>query len=95
MELEKSTAQSELIAEQLRHAIDLLRAELDGVQSELEHTRALQDHRLEGLESASLDHEARLRAVQEGVTTSRVWAGLLSGGSGLVSLLALLRALLG
>jgi len=84
---------AELIAEQLRHTIDLLRAEIDTLQREQSHQRALIEQRLAALEASSSDHEARLRAVTDGVTSFKVWSGLASGGSSLVSLAALLKVL--
>ena len=72
---------AELVAEQLRHAIDLLRAEIETLQREQAHQRALIEQRLAALESASNDHEGRLRSVTDGVTSFKVWSGLASGGS--------------
>lgn len=88
-------AEAALIAEQLRHTIDLLRADLAAVQTELEHHKEMTDHRLAQLESAARDHETRIRALTEGVTQFKVWSGLASGGSGLMSAFALLRAWFG
>ena len=74
----------QLLAEQLKRAIDRLRAE----------TR-LANQRLEVLEKMAVDHETRLRSVSDGVTQFKVWSGLTSGGSGLMSLLAFLRTYFG
>lgn len=74
----------QLLAEQLKRAIDRLRAE-----------ERLANQRLDALEKSAADHEARLRAVSDGVTQFKVWLGLTSGGSGLMSLLAFLRSFLG
>jgi hypothetical protein len=84
---------AELIAEQLRHTIDLLRAQMEAVQRDQAHQRALIEQRLAALESAVTDHEDRLRTVTDGVTSFKVWSGLASGGSSLVSLAALLKVL--
>jgi multidrug resistance efflux pump len=84
---------AELIAEQLRHTIDLLRAEIETLQREQAHQRALIEQRLANLESAADDHENRLRSVTDGVISFKVWSGLASGGSSLVSLAALLKVL--
>jgi hypothetical protein len=83
-----------LIAEQLKHTLDLMRAELSGLRQDLRHTQDLADHRLAQLEAQELDHEARLRAVQESATQFKFLAGLATGG-GLLSIISLLRALLG
>ena len=69
--------EAELIAEQLRHTINLLRAELK-----------MANHRLNTLERQSQDYEQRLRALTDSATQFKVLAGLATGG-GLVSLLAL------
>ncbi len=87
--------EAELIAEQLRHTITLLRAEVQAVQAGLAHEREMTLHRLDYLERQAHDQEARLRAATDGVTQFKVWAGLASGGSSLISLAALLRAWLG
>lgn len=84
---------AELIAEQLRHTIDLLRAEIETLQREQAHQRALIEQRLANLESVADDHENRLRSVTDGVISFKVWSGLASGGSSLVSLAALLKVL--
>jgi hypothetical protein len=73
-----------LLAEQLKRAIDRLHAE-----------GRLSAQRLDALEKAAADHEARLRAVTDGVTQFKVWSGLTAGGSGLMALLAFLRSFLG
>lgn len=83
-----------LIAEQLMHTIDLLRAELAALQAEQAHSREMGERRFDALERSAQDHEARLRTVADGVTQFKVLAGLATGG-GLVSLITLLRALLG
>ena len=89
------TSDADLIAEQLRHAIDLLRAELQAVKAEQAHAAAMTNHRLAQLEADALDHEGRLRMLTDGVTQFKVWFGLASGTSGLVSLVALIRAWFG
>lgn len=86
---------SELIAEQLRHTIDLLRAELNAVKAEQSHERNLFQHRIIALEKSKDDHENRLRSLQDGVTSFKVWSGLANGGASLISLLALFRTIIG
>jgi len=72
------------VAEQFSHAIDLLKAEQKLINS-----------RLDRLELDSTDHEQRLRSATDGVTQFKVWSGLAAGGSGIVSLIALLRTFFG
>jgi hypothetical protein len=76
--------QSALIAEQLSHALDLIKAE-----------QKLIDNRLEHLEKQGDDHETRLRAATDGVIQFKVWSSLAAGGSGIVSLIALFKAFFG
>lgn len=87
--------ESEMIASQLRAAISLLQAELKRLERELEHQAQLNRHRLDSLEATVKDHEGRIRAATEGVTQFKVWSGLATGGSWLVSALALLRSWFG
>lgn len=87
--------QAELIAEQMRHAQDLLRADLEAVRSSLDHERELTRQRLDSLERANQDHENRLRSVSDGVTQLKVWSGLVNGGSSMMAVAAFLKAFLG
>lgn len=87
--------QAELIAEQMRHAQDLLRADLEAVRSLLDHERELTRQRLDSLERANQDHENRLRSVSDGVTQLKVWSGLVNGGSSMMAAAAFLKAFLG
>ncbi len=86
------TAEGRLIAEQLKHMIDLLKAENQQLRDQIEHDRQVSDLRLGNLERWSVDSEARLRAVSDGVTQFKVLAGLATGG-GLLSLIILVRSL--
>jgi hypothetical protein len=83
-----------LIAEQPRHTINLLRAEIRSLQAEQNHQRELYQSRLQSLENQNADHEIRLRAVQDSATQFKVLAGLATGG-GLLSVISLLRVLIG
>lgn len=74
-------AEIELIAEQLRHAIDLLKAESN-----------MLNLRIAALEKGKDDHENRIRNLTDGVTSFRVWSGLASGGSSIMSIVALVKA---
>ncbi len=87
--------QAALVAEQLRHAVDLLRADIQALRQDLQHERELSSYRLAALEEQARDHETRLRSATDGVTAFKVWSGLLAGGSGLMSLAAVLRAFFG
>jgi hypothetical protein len=87
--------EGELIAEQLRHTIDLLNARIDGLASELVHQKELSAHRLSSLEDGQKDHETRIRGLQDGVTSFRVWSGLANGGASIMSIIAFVKAFMG
>lgn len=87
--------QAALFAEQMRHAMDLLRAEVNSLHALHDHDMEMCRLRLSSLETASRDHELRIRADTDGVTQFKMWAGLASGGSGLMALAALIRSFLG
>jgi hypothetical protein len=93
-EVEVDDPQVALIAEQLRHAHSLLKADVDGLRQELAHYRELTNLRLGDLEEVRGDHEARLRSAADGITQFKVYMGLLNGGSTLLALLAMLKAYL-
>ena len=90
----ESPIHGRLIAEQLRHTIDLLRAEIIQTRTALEHSTRLSDQRLATLERQTADFEQRIRALQESATQFKVLAGLATGG-GLLSLLSLIRFIVG
>jgi hypothetical protein len=87
--------QAALAAEQIRHALDLLKADLEALHARQDHDRNMNAHRLSTLETLAQDHELRIRAASEGVTQFKMWAGFATGGSGIVSLIALIRAFFG
>jgi len=84
-----------LLTEQLSHANHLLQAQIQALEARLAHQGAVADQRLAALEEAVRDHEKRIRTATEGVTQFKLFSGLASGGSGLMSLAALLRTFLG
>lgn len=91
-EVEMDETQAALIAEQMKHAHALLRADLDALRSELGHYRELTDLRLSELERSRTDHETRLRSAADGITQFKVYTGLANGGASLLALLAMLKA---
>jgi len=84
-----------LLTEQLRHANNLLQARIRTLEIRLTHQQAMNDQRLGTLEGQIRDHETRIRTATEGVTQFKLFSGLASGGSGLMSLVAMLKAFLG
>jgi hypothetical protein len=89
---DKTTA---LLTEQLRHASNLMSAQIQSLEAKLAHQAAMNHQRLALLEEQMRDHETRIRAATEGVTQFKLFSGLASGGSGLMSLVALLKTFLG
>jgi len=87
--------QAALLSEQIRHAVDLLRSDLELLQTRLEHQTEMNAHRLKSLEVRSEDQEARIRSATDGVTAFKVWTGLASGSAGVAALAALVRSFLG
>ena len=86
---------TELVLTKFKHTIDLLRAETDKLRAEKDHEKALYELRIKQLERDQEDHEKRIRTMQEGVTSFKVWSGLANGGAGLLSLMALFRTISG
>jgi hypothetical protein len=75
--------------------ISSLEGEMTRLHEAQAHQAKLAEQRLNRLEKDVQDHEDRIRTVTDGVTQFKVWSGLTVGGSGFVSVLALLRAWLG
>ncbi len=84
-----------LLTEQLQHANHLLQAQIKALEVKVAHLQAMNQQRLAALEAEARDHETRIRNATEGVTQFKLFSGLASGGSGLMSLVALLRTFLG
>jgi hypothetical protein len=93
MTLEHDEPQSKLIAEQLGHTLDLLRAEISTLQQEQAHQAEISSMRLATLEDQATDFEVRLRDLTESATQFKFLVSLAVGG-GLLSVIALLRSLL-
>lgn len=84
-----------LLTEQLQHANHLLQAQIKALEVKVAHLQAMNQQRLTALEVEVWDHETRICSATEGVTQFKLFSGLASGGSGLMSLVALLRTFLG
>jgi hypothetical protein len=93
MSAEMDETQNRLIAEQLGHTLDLIKAELTATRAEHEHTTNISSLRLEALEYQAADFEKRLRALTESATQFKLLVSLAAGG-GMLSLIELVRALL-
>lgn len=91
--------QIELITVQLNRLSEQLCGRLVMLEQKVDHLNALEKGKwdnlravLDDLRRITADHELRLRALQEGVTGLKTWSGLASGGSSIMSLVALARA---
>ena len=71
----------DLLAEQLTHFTDLIKAEHNMI-----------NHRLAQLEEEKKDHEERIRQLTDSATQFKVLAGLATGG-GLLSIASLIKLL--
>lgn len=91
-DLDVEDLEAQLIAAKLEHAIDLIRNEIDAIRALQVHHKDFTDHRLGQLENNVKDHETRIRAATDGVTQFKTYNTLASGGSGLMSLLALIKS---
>lgn len=82
-----------LLGEQLRHALDLLRADQQVLRRALQHELEFSAHRLAQIEKRLDDQEARLRSATDGVAQFKMFSGLASGGSAILAVLAFVRSL--
>ncbi len=82
----------QLIAEQLGHTLDLVKAEIASLQSAQEHQDEMNGMRLKTLEAEAADFEKRLRDLTESATQFRLLVSLALGG-GVLSLIELIRSL--
>jgi hypothetical protein len=90
---DQDDVQNKLIAEQLGHTLDLIRAEISHLQAEQAHQAEMNAMRLNALEQQALDFEKRLRDLTESSTQFKLLVSLAVGG-GLLSAIALMRSLL-
>lgn len=86
-------AQNRLIAEQLGHTLDLIKAELAATRADQEHITEMSTLRLKTLEAQSTDFEKRLRELTESATQFKLLVSLAVGG-GMLSLIELVRSLI-
>jgi hypothetical protein len=83
---------SQLLTEQLKHLNTLYKTRFDALEERLRHAKEITDHRLTALEDSAQDHETRIRDATQGVTQFKLFSGLASGGSSVMSLVALIKA---
>jgi hypothetical protein len=94
MSAESGSAEDRFLAEQLGHTLDLVKAEISALKAEQAHQDELSCLRLDNLERQAADFENRLRELSESATQFKFLVSLAVGG-GLLSLVALLRTLVG
>jgi chaperonin cofactor prefoldin len=92
MTREAEEAQNKLIAEQLGHTLDLIKAELTSTREEQKHISEMSSLRLKTLEAQAADFEKRLRELTESATQFKLLVSLAVGG-GMLSLIELVRSL--
>jgi hypothetical protein len=88
-------AELELVAEQLRHTLDLIRAEIVAIRTELAHFQELTDHRLGEIERRQQDHEVRIRELRDSAQQSKTTLSLMTGGNSALAVLAILLGING
>ena len=93
MTSDQEEAQNRLIAEQLGHTLDLIKAELAATRAEQEHVTEMSALRLKTLEMQAADFEKRLRDLTESATQFKLLVSLAVGG-GMLSLIELIRNLI-
>jgi HD-like signal output (HDOD) protein len=93
MPIDTEDSQNRLIAEQLGHTLDLIKAELAEVRGEQSHIAEVNALRLRTLETQATDFEKRLRELTESATQFKFLVSLAVGG-GFLSLVELLRSLI-
>jgi hypothetical protein len=91
MDQEQAT---QLLTEQFKHLNTLYKARFDALEEKLNHAKQITDQRLSTLETTTQDHETRIREATQGVTQFKLFSGLASGSSSLMSIVALIKAFL-
>ena len=79
--------EAQLLAEQIRHTLDLLAARLDAIDARLTHLEEINHLRLAAVERAQQDHETRLRAAADSVIRLNTLTGLAQAGQAAFALL--------
>lgn len=85
----------DLIAEQIKHIQTFYNGRLSSLEDRITSQRDFYEHRIKILEEQIRDHETRIRTATEGVTQFKLFSGLASGGSSLISLAALVKTFFG
>ena len=83
-----------LLGEQIRYRVDMIDAKLDSIELNQEHLKELIEHRQIHLEKQGEDHETRIRAATDGVTQFKVRSGVTTAGSGILSIMTMVKPFL-
>jgi len=88
--------EARLLAEQISHTLDLLRARIETLEIRIQHEEEIAGLRLAGLERSQSDQEARLRLVTDAVVRLTTATNLAQVGQAAFALvLSALAAYLG
>lgn len=94
--------QALLISEQLGRLRDNIEGRFQKIEALIIHQRELDEERLGFLRSEVVDlkktrddHEQRIRSATDGVTQFKMFSGLANGGSGILSVIALVKSFFG
>lgn len=88
--------QTLLVAEKIRHILDLLDGRLARLENDQCHRMEMLSRRVQALEQSQTDQEARLRAVADGVIRLNAQGSLTAVGQSMLSLvLAAIAAYIG
>jgi hypothetical protein len=68
-------------------------SQIAALQVHISHCNDMTHARLTMLEEQVRDHETRIRSATEGVTQFKIFSGLASGGSSILAVIALIKAL--
>jgi hypothetical protein len=91
-------AEAKLLIAQLRHTVEMLRAENRSLETQLTHDREMWTHRLGELERQACDFETRIREATAGTEQFKLYlryVGAGAGGGVALGGLALLSQVLG
>jgi uncharacterized protein YecA (UPF0149 family) len=97
--MENQTQTAALLTEQLGRFKDRIESNLAALETEQKHQKEinelqkqLYEGQIDDLKTQVADHEARIRAATDGVTQFKTWSTIITGGSLVASIAAILKA---
>jgi len=75
-------AEAKLLIAQLRHTVEMLRAENKQLLTQMTHDREMWQHRLSDLERQAQDFEGRIREATAGTEQFKMYLRLVGAGAG-------------